>query len=120
MSSENVNWEAVARYLAGESPAEEQARVQRWLSDNPADARVITALDDALGRLTLGPDAEKGIDVDAALAKVKAMREEPALRAINGGAVKRMEFSKRRSSKWILAAAAAVVIAVARSCGAVR
>jgi transmembrane sensor len=114
MSSDTVNWEAIARYLAGESPVEEQAAVQRWLAEHPSDARTITALDDALGRLALGPDAQHGIDVDAALAKVKARRDDGGLRVVRGDAPKQAVrgVPARRAFAWVpVAAAAAVIIA---------
>lgn len=112
MSSETMNWEAIARYLAGESPAEEQAAVQRWLASKPGDARMLAALDDALDRVALGPDAEQGIDVEAALAAVKARRDEPGLRVVRGNAP-RLQMAPRRSFAWMpMAAAAAVIIAV--------
>jgi transmembrane sensor len=100
MSSETTNWEAVARYLAGESPAEEQAAVRQWLAEHPADAKVIAALDDALDRVALGPDATKGIDVEAALAKVKARRGPNVI-----------PLRPRRINWAPLAAAASVVLA---------
>ena len=115
MSSDTVNWEAIARYLAGESPAEEQAAVQRWLAEHPSDARTITALDDALGSLTLGPESLKGIDVEGALAKVKARRDDVGLRVIRADATKHVPkgLPARRTFAWApLAAAAAVLIAV--------
>lgn len=107
-----MNWEAIARYLAGESTVEEQAAVQQWLGSHPADARAIAALDDALDRLTLGKDAEKGIDVEAALAAVNARRNEPTLRVVRGNAPRVMP-PDRKTVAWVpIAAAAAVVIAV--------
>ena len=99
MSSETTNWEAVARSLAGESPADEQAAVRQWLADHPADARTVGALDDVLGRLASGADAEAGIDVEAALARVKARRDARVI-------------PFRRSFNWVpIAAAAGIVLA---------
>ena len=115
MSSETTNWDAIARYLAGESPAEEQAAVRQWLAENPADAKMIGALDDALGRLTLGPTAEQGIDVEAALSAVKARRDRPKLSVIRGGVPRtaRGRMPEPARPRWIpIVAAAAVVIAV--------
>lgn len=107
MSSETTNWEAVARYLAGESPAEEQAAVRQWLASHPADAQMIAVLDDTLGRVSLAPGAESGIDVEAALAKVKA-----AGRADGRPATRVIPFA-RRPIPWVpIAAAAGVVLAV--------
>jgi transmembrane sensor len=99
MSSETTNWEAVARYLAGEGSPAEQAAVRQWLADHPADAKMVAALDDVLGRLTLGADATAGIDVEAALAATKARR----------GATKVIPLRPRRL-EWIPILAAAGVI----------
>lgn len=107
-----MNWEAVARYLAGESPAEEQAAVREWLARHPEDARLVTALDDALDRVTSGPDAERGIDVEAALAGVKARRD--GLQVVRGGAPRLPVARPPRRARWIpVAAIAAGVIAAA-------
>ena len=69
-----IEWDAVARYLAGESAAGERESVERWLARQPADAKVIDAMDDALNALTLGEAATAGIDVEAALARVNTLR----------------------------------------------
>ncbi len=104
-----MNWEAIARYLAGESPAEEQAAVRRWLAEHPDDARTIAALDDVLGRVTLAPASS--VDVEGALARVKARREQPELKVVRGGA-KADPFQPRRFN-WIPIVAAAGIILVA-------
>ena len=125
MSSETTNWEALARYLAGESPAEEQAAVRQWLAEHPADAKMLGALDDALGRVTLGPDATKGIDVEAALAKVKSTRQVgPSLRSgqagshsslalLRAGSGRRVLELRPRRTNWVPIAAAAGIVFVA-------
>jgi transmembrane sensor len=111
MSSETTNWEAIARYLAGESPAGEQASVRQWLAANPADAKTVAALDDVLGRMTASPEALSRIDTEAALAKVKARRNQPELTVVRGRG--RMSTTGRAMTDWKpLVAAAAVVIAV--------
>jgi transmembrane sensor len=110
MSSQSAqpDWEAVARYLAGESPAGERDAVQSWLAANPEESRAIAALDDVLDGLALGPESTQGIDVEAALAKVNARRQEAVHKPLGRG----LEFP-RRSRVWIpLAAAAALVIAI--------
>lgn len=96
-----MDWEAVARYLAGESRGEEQAAVRRWLAEHPADARMVAALDNALGRLMPGPEATLGIDVESALASVKARRPTNVLRL------------HRSAVSWLPIAAAAGIVLVA-------
>lgn len=113
MSTETVNWEAVARYLAGECSADELAAIQRWLADHPSDAKTIAALDDALRGLPAGAQAQEGIDVEAALAAVNS-RRAATMRILRGGApaaATRVAGSNRSRSWMLVAAAAAVVVA---------
>jgi transmembrane sensor len=110
MSSETTNWEAIARYLAGEGSAEEQASVREWLAAHPAESKTVAALDGVLNGLTMSASAPN-IDVEAALARVKARRDRPELTVARGG-VKRAPFERRRFN-WIpLVAAATIVLAV--------
>jgi transmembrane sensor len=104
-----ADWDAIARYLAGESSASERETVQRWLASLPADSKLIAALDDALDGLTLGADATKGIDVEGALAKVKARRDQGAA---NGRGRTGMSHPIRPANWWPAVAAAALVIAI--------
>jgi transmembrane sensor len=59
------DWDAIARYLAGESPADEAARVGQWLEKHPADRALVAEL-----RSTSAFEAAKDVDVEAALARV--------------------------------------------------
>ena len=68
-----MDWDALARYLAGESPADEAEAVRRWLAAHPADAEMLGALDQTLNRVRYTP-ATAEIDVEAALGSVKARR----------------------------------------------
>src|SRR4051812_49797161 len=97
-----VDWEAVARYLAGESPVAERESVQAWLARNPEESAAIASLDVALNRLALRPEDMKGIDVEAALAAVNARRQEAAPTPLG----RTLEL-RQRSRIWIPIAAAA-------------
>jgi transmembrane sensor len=66
MTGSSLDWDRIGRYLAGESSPDEAAAVRRWLQENPADARAIAALDDALKGVPPAP-----VDVEAALRQVK-------------------------------------------------
>lgn len=116
MSSETTNWEAIGRYLAGESSAAEQAAVRQWLAEHPADAKTISALDDALGRVTLGPNAVAGIDVEGALAKVKGKLASGRAVELTG---KRMAHAPKviplrpRGFEWVPLVAAAAMVLIA-------
>lgn len=70
------DWEALARYLAGEGDAAERARMARTLADDQARSALVTALDDAL-RAPI-PAALTPPEVEAALAVVLARRDESA------------------------------------------
>lgn len=69
----DTDWEALARYLAGESPADEADAVRGWLAEDPARRAVLDALDRALTRGATPPPAN--LDVDAALAAVHRRME---------------------------------------------
>src|SRR5262245_503298 len=94
------DWDAIARYLAGESSADEVLRVTRWLEANPADKYLIEQLN-ASAHTAVPAD----VDVEAALERARARMHErstaPQLTLQRGGA--------RRSPRL----AAAVVAAIA-------
>src|SRR4051812_6294781 len=71
-SGSHPDWEAIARYLAGESSADEAARVERWLESNPTDRALVDQLDK-----TAAVEPVK-VNVEAALAKVHGRMNEPA------------------------------------------
>ena len=111
----SADWEALARYLAGESSEDEAARMGQWLAEHKADAALIAALDKAVAGLAM-PDPGD-IDVDRALTRVAERRDS----AIDNPATpmtrppRELRSSRRTASTWraaaILAAAAAVVVA---------
>jgi transmembrane sensor len=113
-----VDWDALARYLAGEGSAAERATIQQWLASHTADAKVVHALDDALGRVTPSPNAREGIDVEAALVAVNAKRALLDASPSSGRQVLTLDSNGKRSgtspaTRWIpLAAAAVLVLAV--------
>ena len=114
-SEPSVDWEALARYLAGESSAAESEQIARWLEEHKADAALLNALDNALANLALSdiPD----VDVEGALSSVVARRDA----AVAAGDVIPLRNSgvqhrpRKTALIWravtFLAAAAAVVVA---------
>jgi len=75
-SSTNIpDWDAIARFLAGESSVEEAASVQWWLEANPVEKDLVTRLDTAVVT-----DAGTDVDVELALARVHARMGEPEQR----------------------------------------
>jgi transmembrane sensor len=77
LPDEPAEWEALARYLADESPAGEADRLRLWLAEDPARAEVASTLLRSMDRLAAGPPAE--VDVEGALRRVHSrMRDDGA------------------------------------------
>jgi len=106
------DWDAIARYLTGESDASEAAAVRSWLEANPQDRELVQRLDAAA---TISTPTD--IDVETALANAHrkmAAAERPALRVERGGtAAKTATFSRSRLLTTIATIAAAAVVAFA-------
>jgi transmembrane sensor len=64
------DWEAIARFLSGESDGPERARVQAWMAANPEDHQLVEALDRVAASIPVAAPA--GLDVEAALRRTKA------------------------------------------------
>src|SRR5689334_23935304 len=67
------DWEAIARYLAGESQPEEASVIEQWLEAHPRDRELIERLN---VEATIEPLTD--VDVEAALARVHARMTEPS------------------------------------------
>jgi transmembrane sensor len=98
-TQDQPDYDAIARYFAGEASALDASAVREWLAAHPGDAQAFSALDAALKQTK--PD--RSIDVEAALRKVKtrAARRTPAWAIAVAG----------------LAAAAAIVLLFPRKAG---
>lgn len=110
-----TDWEAIARYLAGESPDAEADTVRRWLAERPADAEVVAALDRTMDRLAVRSTAE--IDVEGALRAVQARRDAEGMHADVRADVRSIESAPSRravapSRRRTFALRAAAVVAV--------
>jgi len=68
-----ADWEAIARYFAGESSSEEATVVRRWLEAHPDEAAALAALGDASAKLVSATPPD--LDVEAALASVTRRRD---------------------------------------------
>src|SRR5687767_5978886 len=74
------DWEALARYHAGESPEAEARALRAWLAAHPADAAMLAELHGATDRAMAAPALdEASLDVEAALRRVKARRSTPVV-----------------------------------------
>lgn len=111
LPSDQVDWDALARYFAGESSAEEAEATSRWLAEHPEEAEAFAALDAVTAGLDSGAaDAAGDPDVDAAWQRVAArLDERPAAKT------KVYAFARRRRLSWSSPAlrAAAAIIALA-------
>src|SRR5215212_7611965 len=73
------DWDTLARRFAGESPEAEARAVAAWLAEHPEDAALLARLTGAADRVTAPPPlADAEIDVEAALGRVRARREQTA------------------------------------------
>lgn len=118
-----IDWEALARYLTGESAPDEVEMVRRWLAARPASAELIAALDRAMSRVAFTPPAD--LDVEDALRRVHARLDAPDVRALPERAPRRAVPFAAPSASWHrasfrIAAAAVVVVGGALVWRAVR
>jgi transmembrane sensor len=77
------DWDAIARFLAGESNAGEAAVVRAWLEAHPEDRALVERID-AVSR----PESSTDVDVEAALTRVhqRMGSPRPSLKLERGGA----------------------------------
>jgi transmembrane sensor len=112
-SSEPPDWDAIARYRAGESVGDEARRIGAWLDANAADAAMLAALDDALAA-SLAPVAAAPPDVEAALRSVRARMHEQSSGDVIPFPADRIAPSRRRApAKWVAVTAAIAAAAAA-------
>lgn len=101
------DWDAIARFLAGESDAGEAAAVRTWLEAHPEDRALVEGLDSA-ATINAGAD----VDVEAALVRVHrkmAAPQRPSLKLERGGAP--VTQTRRRNTIAVIAAIAAAAAA---------
>ncbi|HEX8696458.1 MAG TPA: FecR domain-containing protein [Longimicrobium sp.] len=104
---EPADWEALARFLAGESPPEEADAVRAWLAEDPARRERLDALDRSLDRFAWRAPAD--LDVEGALRRVRARMDEPGARAIP---LRRPRERQGRAAGWRPVLRAAAVAAL--------
>lgn len=111
----DAEWEAFARYVAGESGPAETSAVEAWLAARPEDAALAALVKDHAARTTA--EAAVSVDTERALAVVRqrvAADMAPSLRVERGGAPRRATTAPAAPRAWRLAgyAAAAGLVAV--------
>ena len=70
---EDADWEALARYFAGESSPDEAVAIRRWLQAHPAEASALRALSGATEQLVNSTPPD--LDVESALKRVIERRD---------------------------------------------
>ena len=70
---DSADWEAIARYFAGESTPEEAKAVRAWLEAHPSEAAALNGLSGMIAQL--GGATPPGLDVEAALKRVTERRD---------------------------------------------
>ena len=110
--AEQIDWDALARYLAGETSADEADAMRRWLAARPDRAELVAALDSSLGRLAY--QAPPDLDVEGALRRVRTRMNEPEVRPLPGVATRRAGTFGPTARRWPASAlrAAAVIVAI--------
>jgi transmembrane sensor len=108
--AEQIDWEALARYLAGECSADEAETMRRWLDARPDRAELVAALDSSLGRLVYQPPPN--LDVESALRRVRARMDRPDVRPLADAGTR----STRRtvvppSRRWVAGIRVAAAVA---------
>ena len=113
------DWDALARYIAGESTPAEQRTVEAWLAARPERAQLVSALRQSIEGLAI--NTADDVDVEATLRKVHQRMAEPAeLVVATPSPARRLRIDRAApatapaSRRWrvigSLAAAAAVVL----------
>jgi transmembrane sensor len=110
-NDENDDWDAIARYVAGEGTPDERESMRRTLEESPARAALVGALDDALR--TPVPVAPTSAEVEAALASVLSRRDDvrPVADTRRSPVVSLDAYRSRWRDARLRAAAAVLVVA---------
>lgn len=78
-----ADWDAIARFVAGESDPAEATSVRAWLADHPDDAALVVLMQARATRAEQRADVS--VDTEAALQAVRARMEAPILTVERGG-----------------------------------
>jgi len=98
------DWERIARYITGEASGDEAEATDRWAQADPDRARVVDLLRSKAGKAY---DYTPDVDVERALAKVKARFDEPKVIPLGSRQTRNQD---SRSLSALLRIAAAVIV----------
>lgn len=105
-----ADWDAIARFIAGESDPVESRAVQAWLDAHPGDAGLVAAVQRRAGMAE--SHAQLNVNVDGALARVRARMDAESIvdaaprLSVSDGGVKRDVAAKRTPGAARIAAEA--------------
>ena len=104
---DTADWDAIGRFVAGESDAGEASVVEAWLKQHPLDARVVTLVQERAARFEAQDDLS--VDVDGALSRVRAKMIDaaPQLTVVRGDMSGRSSARANWMRTWRGAAVAA-------------
>src|SRR5689334_14779497 len=106
---DDAEWEALARFVAGESSPSEAAIVEERLSQSSEEAALVAALDRVTSRRATDPAPP--IDVERALAQVRNRLAANEIPSLDVARQRKYAFAGRRA--WLGALAAALVFIAA-------
>src|SRR3954470_24363382 len=98
----DAEWEAIARFLAGESTPVEAASVERRLAESSDEAVLLAALGRVTSRLASEPVPD--VDVEQALAQVRLRFADSRVRSLDSGRSRR-RFVAAQPARWMALAA---------------
>ena len=118
-SNDNADWDAIGRFVAGESDPAEALIVEAWLMHHPLDAEVVRLVQARAARFAAQDYVR--VDIDGALSRVRGRiaDETPRLTVVRGGVVghssaKATWLRSWRSAAVVAAAGVAMYVGVTR------
>jgi transmembrane sensor len=109
-AAQSAEWEALARYLTGESPPDEKARLEERLAAKPEDKALVAELGAVMQRMAV--ESPKDLDAEAALQNVKTRLHRPDEPGLKFDKARRVD---QRPIRWqvpVLALAAVAVLTI--------
>jgi transmembrane sensor len=113
-SAEPGPWDMLARYVAGESPVDEVAAIERWLAAAPGRVALVDALRASLDSVAYAPPAD--LDVEGALVGVHSRLDRADVRPIGSARNAARSEQERGRAGWsttLLRVAATAVLLLA-------
>ena len=103
----DAQWEALARFVAGECTPDEAAAVEERLSRSSEESALVSAIERVAGRLAVDPTPE--VDVESALARVRNRLASDQIRSLDTERTRRRSTLTGRRSWWVAGLAAGLV-----------